>query len=521
MHLTGVASLFLLSASTGCLVINGPGGESGSTTLTAGSYQGPVCDEVRQTEKEVIDNHGGQLASDVPLRSHALVAICPVVNFEYPELGRNVSGHRRHKVLPFDLKAAHFAYEDRHGDDVTAALFVINAAFPEDKRFENRMEQTPKNKEFPADEASEEEMLYGLANTYASLVDSQRLATRLAAMKFDGSMQKAFATRFEAAKKEIDERVAKMPDAKRRIFAETPQTVVRSRQEYFAKNAGLYAKLDELEQKSESARASAETAAPFAASLTAVRSEYLKGCATEECTFDPLYIEATKELAIAFVATKNPMPARAESQLLTRADSNKKGFARQIFVEQSKLAMASREAYETAKGAKAKGMDAQVTKAVLSNVTPMRFVYGTFWEPVSVFPDYSEVLSGTKVRAEVGYIQSIKKQGAKVTVDFKTQFDNVEEPVNCVKTGRLTRIRPDGTLEYEENCQYKTTRVARDKPAPVTLDAAEAGKLETGELLTFLTVEGSRNGLVADAMRDKKHTQIRGDRLTAAAKPSR
>jgi hypothetical protein len=129
------------------------------------------------------------------------------------------------------------------------------------------------------------------------------------------------------------------------------------------------------------------------------------------------------------------------------------------------------------------------------------------------FSNYADVVDSKAVKSESGYVQSAKKKADKIVVDFKTEYDTVEEAYNCVQTRHLIRIQADGRLEYEERCQYKTKKVAREKPAPVTLDASEAAKLEPGDLLTFLVDGNARNGVILAAIRGTRLTQIRRDRV--------
>lgn len=109
-------------------------------------------------------------------------------------------------------------------------------------------------------------------------------------------------------------------------------------------------------------------------------------------------------------------------------------------------------------------------------------------------------------------MQATRKKGDKLVLEFKTEFDTVEEPVNCVTTHRIERITSDGHLVYEEICQYRTKQVARDKPDPVTLDAKEAEKLAPGELVSVY-VDDARNGAVIEVMKGKSIVQVRADRV--------
>src|SRR5207248_6077453 len=113
---------------------------------------------------------------------------------------------------------------------------------------------------------------------------------------------------------------------------------------------------------------------------------------------------------------------------------------------------------------------------------------------------------------------SVKKNGTTATIDFGTEYDTTSEPYNCVKTGRLEAIHDDGTLQWEESCQYATKKVPREKSAPITVLASDAKSLKSGEHLTFVIETSTHAAVIVDAYKElkgdkKTFTQLRGDRL--------
>ena len=493
--------LVIGSALLGGCMVNGMGGSSEPR-----SYAGSECDAVRAAsagDKRTIEH-------PTPAQRALATACGRIVDWENGEWAR------RDVLVPaLDLRAVHAAFDDRALDAIASAVFVIQAADNELDAHKGYIfvdRGKLEREEADEDEAHNAELVLGIAHLYAAMTRPV-LAQQLAALAIPTEAKTVFTQKFEWAASKIDRLIAPMTAGKKKIFVDLPMKVRADRVAAFAEHSSEYANLDALEAEAAQAKVDGDTNA-VGAKLTKLRSDFLAKCGGEDCTFDPFYVEATKQLVLLYLAGKQPLLADAEAQVLARKDANRNGFAPQIYAAQMKIVLEAREAFERKTNAKSTGLDAATTKAVMGDVPAMDFETGMFWDVGTSLPDLGGLVESKTVKTDTGAVQSVKTKGATATIEFGTEYDTFGEPYNCVKTGRLEAIHDDGTLQWEENCQYATKKVPRDKPAPITVLASDVKSLRTGEHLTFVVETSTRAAVVVDAFKDEKTlTQLRGDRI--------
>jgi hypothetical protein len=291
----------------------------------AADYDGAECDEVRYTEAEAASGKGEHKKDD-STRAQALLVTCPETTITVMQNGYPTAKTRYRRLEPLEPKEIHLAFDDRKIDHVKAALFVIRSVASD--RFGRSASRTHARKDsevrVPDDETSVDEMISGLASMYAALIDESELAKQLGALKLASAAQQAFVASYHTAKQVNAQRAQTLAAGKRKILVELPLGVLSARRQYFATHKEAYAKLDAIEAQAEAARAggAGSDAMRLASALTKLRNEYAAACGTEECTYDPFYVETTRELALLYTGTRQAMLAAAETSLLTRKEAN-------------------------------------------------------------------------------------------------------------------------------------------------------------------------------------------------------
>jgi hypothetical protein len=93
-----------------------------------------------------------------------------------------------------------------------------------------------------------------------------------------------------------------------------------------------------------------------------------------------------------------------------------------------------------------------------------------------------------------GQIKTVKAKGDMTYLTFKTVSWKEEVAVNCRDTRKVYRIRDDGTLEYEQKCNYKTeTMKSTEQPVSVPNDFAKG--LAPG-MMVELMIDNAKSGRV-------------------------
>lgn len=460
-------------------------------------YKGPECGRVLADMSQVKKSH--QLNNIRPVKDDALdkqiyLLVC----------AREQKSQRYSKrmivqpatVRPMDVASLHFQFDDRRPDHVKAAMIAIRWAYMRKGR--------------SAFSGSKHLGLWGLAHTYAGLVDAGRLQSQLGALKVPAEAAKFFLARFEKAKAKVAENVATVDPALRPMMVELPRQLLKQRRAYFSKYAALYQRLDALKAEAKTARASGNARAVLA-KLNLLRSDYIKSCGKLACQYTPIYAETSRELALAYVAAKDAMGARLESQPFMRDGSYVVSFAQQLGVEQRRAGRKLAAAWSKYRQAKGRGVDDATARSVAGGPAfNFRDRDMLIWPKTSV-PNYGAALGRSKTKSFKATVKSLKRTGDGVRVTFRKHHYTASVPYACRRTRRVSRIRRDGSLEYERNCKWKKVRRVREIAKPVVLPKVEARHLRPGDEVRGLRLD--EQGRVIRVERKKKAIQLRQDRV--------
>ena len=503
-------ALGITTASCGIIQIR----SMGSPAVGGGDgYEGAECNEVLYTPEEMLNRSSFSGDSAPTPREQILLTTCGRKTVKLNSRGDR--GPQRPKLYPLAIRKAHASYDDRNPDYLVNASIVTACAqlgeqgvHSDDCFGDPNMEHQVKSN----DGVSRGGVSIGMAYSYAKSMDDAKLAEQLEALDLPDDVKAHFRIAYDAAKKKLEAAVGQMSEGKRRVLVDIPVEVRETRAKAFAEKKDLYAKLDELAAKAEKERKAGEVSRDTIDALLALRSEHMRACGQLECRYEPVWVEATRELALCHVANRSPVEAYVEARMLTDEGANQNGYARAIFVAQRDAALKAREAWEIVKKAKKKGLDEGTAAAAAGGVEPIRFG-GYLWEAEDRFPNYAEVIDA-KVERASGFVKAIKKAGDVATIEFKGSSSVVDEPFGCRDTNRLERISSDGRLEYETICQYRKKKVFHKPPPPVKVPVAEAADLKAGELLLLMVGKGSE-GFIVKSTKDKTVVQLRGDRISS------
>ena len=82
-----------------------------------------------------------------------------------------------------------------------------------------------------------------------------------------------------------------------------------------------------------------------------------------------------------------------------------------------------------------------------------------------------------------GALASVKTSGAKTHMTFVTKMHKEEECTKYKESNRVTRIRDDGTLEYESTCLATKMVEVNDTPNPYDVDSRYAAAMKPGAVV--------------------------------------
>jgi hypothetical protein len=506
--------LLVATALVGCAIgFNGqPIGAGGAGDGHEAGGELAECNEVRETVEEAQKSISQRETPATTDRQRALVMACPTLKKEITNrIGQKEEVWLRQKVSLPRATDIHKEFDARHPHMIMAAALVLGAD----------IQGNSTSCGLKSDESCEREANVGLAATYAGMVDATQLGSELDAARISGEARAELSKRLAARTQELNEQLAAMPAGKRAVLYDIPSKLYRALRDDAAKYRDLYARLDDAARADANARTAGSDTAPLVAKLVALRSEFLAACGgTEECSYHPLYIETTFELATLYVASKSGELAHAESDLLTRRDSRKNQFQQAMYLAQSHAAEAATVAYAHKKNAA--GLDPKLA-AVVGGAEPINFQGVKFFEAPTAYPQLASVLEKGSSRARA-FVKSVSKSGARLRIEFTTQFTVDEVSYNCVKTNRVLRIRDDGTLEYEERCQTRKERRA-DKTDPIVVDAAEGAQVKRGDLVVAWVAANAADAVIVEVRAGKDGSdvvQLRRDRVKpeATVKPA-
>jgi hypothetical protein len=525
MHIRLLGVVALAAGVSGCGIIQLPAMDGRTRT-----FDGDECNEVRQTEDEAQNQHGsGEVKAAETPREKVLVAICPETEFlAHDPAGRTYGGtryQRRRLPQPGEL---HAAFELRHPVAIDAASLVIETAAGQmsarGRGRGGRAAGGPVEKPFGDERAEKEETALGMAAVYATFIDPVALDQELAATQLPEAARGRYKALVAEAARVATLDVNAMKPGVRKVVFDLPLGIANALRADYTQRKQLGDLLDGLAAQADKARAGQADAAQVARDLSALRTTLFNACgATEACTYHPLYIEATHELATLYIAAKMPREARAESAVLSRKDSLRQTFQAATYAAQTDAGAKATRALETKR--EAGKMDAKLAK-VMSTEDAVSFSFASFYRADLSMPFLASVMDGGEhgghgqSHATQGYVQSVTPKGDRSLIEFKTEYVNDDVPVSCVRTGRIERIDRDGKIQYEEECQYRTERRALDKPAPVLVPSREGAGLKPGELLSVWVT--GKEGTVFEAHEAKQGggltlTQLRSDRLKKPA----
>ncbi len=114
-------------------------------------------------------------------------------------------------------------------------------------------------------------------------------------------------------------------------------------------------------------------------------------------------------------------------------------------------------------------------------------------------PDESWIVGSNQLsnRRSVGEVASLRAQGDRTEITFAQRL--VQEPIfRCEETNRISRIAPDGRVEYRQNCVVTGTRPIDVRPEPVSVLTTLVGGARVGSVITAVSAIGETNAFLLD-----------------------
>ncbi len=111
-------------------------------------------------------------------------------------------------------------------------------------------------------------------------------------------------------------------------------------------------------------------------------------------------------------------------------------------------------------------------------------------------------------------IGSKKKAGDEVTLKFPTKRYQIFVPYDCKETRRISRIRPDGTIEYRRNCKSRKEWAKRKFPPAKVLGSGNCSLKKGEQPITGPTRLGA--SLLYGVVRKNRTTCVAGAKVNIA-----
>lgn len=488
-----MASVAMLAAcSSGPAQVSDPTHGNGSSTAgvqgptgapAKTSYAGPECDEVllrKGSPEAARPSHRRDMQVATP-RQEVLFAVCE----------RDKSD--KEKVQIASALAQYIAFDDRLADPVTAALVVTKTA--------------------SASPASSTAKL-GAAHLLGGMVEPAALTAKLEKLSVPQGAASAFVGLFEAARASVTQEMAGLSGGKKKVYVDIPSEVHQQRKAYYEAHKAAYQKLDDVLAQVEKDPAKA------ASSLVALRGEHMTACGTASCAFEPIHREITAALFLIRLQQDDSLAANAEARWLDQAEVVDSTLAGAVFQKQVPDAEAMTEAFKTSKRTQSAGLDPKAQSAALHGVDPVNFGAGALlWPgPADNLKKAWALRADEETRLfQAGVVSATKKNGARTTLEFLAEPPREDEG-QCVSITRLTGIGDGGVLLWDRGCPLLPRLPLPMKLQPVSVDEAEAAKIEVGEVVTMVVDAKSkdRSAVVFQARKGKNVVQIRGDRVKPA-----
>jgi hypothetical protein len=498
-----VLAVAVAALSSGCsLVLQGGGlgfgSGSAASTQRAASYDGDECERVLYDLSKHDHNDYNHDERKFPQYDDPKPASQMLLVSCVRRQKRGVYGHTIEqwpKIKDLNVEKVYYDLDDRKLDSVTMAVTAIQI-------MDADFEQHPRYNE---------KKWRGLAAFYGEIINRKTLASRVAKAGLSEEANQAFLALYDDAIARA--KGTQFEEGERAVFIDIPVATYKARKAHFKEFAELYKKLDELTAEAKAARKDPAVGLDIVEKLSALRGDFLAKCGKPECRSQLLWAHATRELALMHVAREAALDAIVESRMNMSPGSYTAGFAQAIHVAQELYVKKMEEAYRKYKKAKDSGVDDETALSIAGGSRGFDFRHGDLFNPKTSLPNYAEALDQkgqhSYPRDTAVAVASVQPSGPKARIVFEKDTFQSDEPYNCRQTGRLQRIRSDGTLEYEEICSYRPRTQVVEKHPPVVVLAAEAKHIRRGDVVRFISK--GEEARVIEVKRGDKVIQIRGD----------
>lgn len=494
-----VLSVAFAALASGCtLVIPGRGAESEASSQRAARYDGDACERVlydlsqHDSNDYNLDERKFPQHDDPKPASQILLVSCA------RREKRGTYGHtikQWPKIRDLNIEKFYYDLDDRKLDVVMMAVATVKIMDGDFDRYSHYQDKKWR----------------GLAAFFGEIINRKTLASRVAKVGLPEEANQAFLALYDDAA--LRAKGTRLEPGEREVFIDVPVATYKARKAHFKEFAELYTKLDELTAEAKAARKDPSVGLDIVEKLSALRAEFLAKCGKPECRSQLLWAHATRELALMYVAREAALDAIVESRMSSSQGSYTAGFPQAIRVAQEVYVKKMEDAHRKYKKAKDSGVDDETALSLAGGSRGFDFRYQNFFNPKMSLPNYAEALDqkdrGSSPLDTAVAVASVQPSGDKARIVFEKETHQSQEAYNCRQTGRLLRIRRDGTLEYEEICSFRPRTQIVEKHAPVVVPAAEAKHIQRGDVARFLSK--GEDARVIEVKRGENVIQIRGD----------
>jgi len=499
--LAATATLFGLAGSgcSGSLLFGPMIAETPGSTARAATYDGDACERVYYdlSTHDMNDYNRNEKkfpkSKDPSPAAQILLATC--VRRSKSRYGHEIK--QWSKVDPIDPAEVYLALDDRNLDIVSAALsavIITNDALDKSyHRFQGNRWR-------------------GMVLFYSSIIDRKELAAAVSQIDVPDEARAAFLAQYDDAAQRA--RAADLSPEEKTMYEQIPLEVVEDRQKHFKEFDALYQELDALLSKSEKAHGNADEAEKLVPSFTDLRNRFMARCGKLECRTRPLWAYATRELALLAVARGAKLDALVESYMHTQQFSYVADLPQAILAAQEAEGRKMLEARNKYEKAKKNGVDEKTALSLSGGTAGYDYRRIDLMHPDMSLPNYAKALderSGAYVDAAEYPVASVQAAGNDLKITFVKERHQIKEAFNCRKTNRIKRIRPDGTLEYQEICNYRQRTEDVERHKPITIPAAEGKNIQQGDAVRFLAQKDEAR--IIHVKRGDAVVQLRGDVL--------
>lgn len=468
------------------------------------SYRGDACDAaLHPIPQEGEGPASRELNEDRSLGVQLLLAVCERRQ-RTPEDDGWLTRAPRIAELP--LKETYLHFDDRRSSRLRLAIAVVQAAA--------RLGETSLLREAKKD--------LGLVRFLASVIRPADLAAELAQLAVPAQAKQAFLGAYAAISARLPDTLLMKEEA--RLFIDIPRTVWQQRRDHFVALASYYSQLDVLSAQAQAARWDPGLVDPTVKALQDLRARFVLACGGLDCTTQPLFGQATVELAQLHVLHRDVLGARGESVVHLADGSWRSGLAQAVFVAQLAYGTFLGEANARYRRAREQGSDGVTALAVAGGTSGLPFDSDMLLQADLVRPNYAAALSADPDQHSDQHsnqhsnqhsdqhsaaAQAVSCAADRCQVTFQADRVEAMDEYDCYKTGRIVRILLDGTLQYEEACKARPITLETRRP-PVFFPKREVASIQPGEVLSFVT-EGSE-GRIFKVWRNRQLVQVRDAR---------